>query len=63
MSGLLKPWAAYELISELKQAIKIPIHLHTHDTSSLQSATYLKAIEAGVDVVDCCIGAKSGLTS
>jgi pyruvate carboxylase len=63
MSGLLKPWAAYELISELKQTIRIPIHLHTHDTSSLQSATYLKAIEAGVDVVDCCIGAMSGLTS
>ena len=63
MSGLLKPMAAYELISELKQTIKIPIHLHTHDTSSLQSATYLKAIEAGVDVVDCCVGAMSGLTS
>lgn len=63
MSGLLKPWAAYELIGELKQTVKIPIHLHTHDTSSLQSATYLKAIEAGVDVVDCCIGAMSGLTS
>lgn len=63
MSGLLKPWAAYELIGELKQTVRIPIHLHTHDTSSLQSATYLKAIEAGVDVVDCCIGAMSGLTS
>ncbi|GAA4332752.1 pyruvate carboxylase [Flaviaesturariibacter amylovorans] len=63
MSGLLKPMAAYELISELKQTVKIPIHLHTHDTSSLQSATYLKAIEAGVDVVDGCIGALSGLTS
>jgi len=63
MSGLLKPWAAYELIGELKQTISIPIHLHTHDTSSLQSATYLKAIEAGVDVIDCCIGAMSGLTS
>ncbi|MBA2746143.1 MAG: pyruvate carboxylase, partial [Flavisolibacter sp.] len=63
MSGLLKPWAAYELIGELKQTIKIPIHLHTHDTSSLQSATYLKAIEAGVDVVDASIGAMSGLTS
>ena len=63
MSGLLKPWAAYELIGELKSTVKIPIHLHTHDTSSLQAATYLKAIEAGVDVVDGCIGAMSGLTS
>jgi len=63
MSGLLKPWAAYELIGALKQTVNIPIHLHTHDTSSLQSATYLKAIEAGVDVVDACVGAMSGLTS
>jgi pyruvate carboxylase len=63
MSGLLKPMAAYELVSELKQTINIPIHLHTHDTSSLQPATYLKAIEAGVDVVDGCIGAMSGITS
>lgn len=63
MSGLLKPWAAYELVAELKNTIKIPIHLHTHDTSSLQPATYLKAIEGGVDVVDCAIGAMSGLTS
>lgn len=63
MSGLLKPWAAYELVGELKQTVSIPIHLHTHDTSSLQSASYLKAIEAGVDVVDCAIGALSGLTS
>lgn len=63
MSGLLKPQAAFELISELKQTVKLPIHLHTHDTSSLQSATYLKAIEAGVDVIDCCLGAMSGLTS
>lgn len=63
MSGLLKPWAAYELINELKQTVKIPIHLHTHDTSSLQTATYLKAVEAGVDVIDCCMGSMSGLTS
>ncbi len=63
MSGLLKPWAAHELVGELKQVVNIPIHLHTHDTSSLQSATYLKAIEAGVDVVDCCIGSLSGVTS
>lgn len=63
MAGLLKPYSAYELIAELKQKIKIPIHLHTHDTSSLQSAMYLKAIEAGVDVVDVALGGVSGLTS
>ncbi|MGG8496919.1 pyruvate carboxylase [Tenacibaculum sp. TC6] len=63
MAGLLKPQAAYELISALKSEINIPIHLHTHDTSSIQSATYLKAIEAGVDVVDVALGGLSGLTS
>ncbi|MEW6470145.1 MAG: pyruvate carboxylase [Bacteroidota bacterium] len=63
MAGLLKPYAAYELISALKEEVKIPIHLHTHDTSSLQSAMYLKAIEAGVDVVDVALGGLSGLTS
>ncbi|WP_434035763.1 pyruvate carboxylase [Formosa sp. 4Alg 33] len=63
MAGLLKPYAAYELISALKSEINIPIHLHTHDTSSIQAATYLKAIEAGVDVVDVALGGLSGLTS
>jgi pyruvate carboxylase len=63
MSGLLKPYAAKELIGALKDTVKIPVHLHTHDTSSLQSATYLMAIDAGVDVVDCALGSLSGLTS
>uniref|UniRef100_UPI003593F671 pyruvate carboxylase n=1 Tax=Pricia sp. TaxID=2268138 RepID=UPI003593F671 len=63
MAGLLKPDAAYELITALKSEIDIPIHLHTHDTSSIQSATYLKAVEAGVDVIDVALGGLSGLTS
>ena len=63
MAGLLKPYAASELVGALKAELKIPIHLHTHDTSSLQPATYLKAIEAGVDVVDVALGGLSGLTS
>lgn len=63
MAGLLKPYAAKELITALKSEVNIPIHLHTHDTSSVQSATYLKAIEAGVDVVDVALGGLSGLTS
>ncbi|MGB3851852.1 MAG: pyruvate carboxylase subunit B, partial [Tunicatimonas sp.] len=63
MAGLLKPYAATELIGALKDAVDLPIHLHTHDTSSIQPATYVKAIEAGVDVVDVAIGAMSGLTS
>jgi pyruvate carboxylase len=63
MAGLLKPYAAEVLITELKKHISIPIHLHTHDTSSIQSSTYMKAIEAGVDVVDVALASMSGLTS
>lgn len=63
MAGLLKPMAAEILISELKSHIDIPIHLHTHDTSSIQSTTYLKAINAGVDVIDLANSALSGITS
>jgi pyruvate carboxylase len=63
MAGLLKPQAAYELISALKETISIPIHLHTHDTSGNGIFTYAKAIEAGVDVVDVAVSSMSGLTS
>ncbi|NND06109.1 MAG: pyruvate carboxylase [Saprospiraceae bacterium] len=63
MAGLLKPQAATMLIEALKETIDIPIHLHTHDTSSIQSATYLKAVEAGVDVIDLSISSLSGLTA
>ena len=63
MAGLLKPYAAEVLIHELKEAVNLPIHLHTHDTSAVQSATYLKAIEAGVNVIDVALASMSGLTS
>ncbi|WP_139491294.1 pyruvate carboxylase [Brevibacillus dissolubilis] len=63
MAGLLKPYAAYELITALKQEIGIPIHLHTHDTSGNGGAMLLKAIEAGVDIVDAAVSSMSGLTS
>lgn len=63
MAGLLKPMGAAHLISHLKEAIDIPIHLHTHDTSSIQSTTYMKAIDAGVDVIDVALSSMSGLTS
>ncbi|MBA3899700.1 MAG: pyruvate carboxylase, partial [Bacteroidetes bacterium] len=63
MAGLLKPYAAAELIKALKKTVDLPIHLHTHDTSAIQSATYLKAIEAGVDVIDVALASMSGLTS
>ena len=52
MAALLAPYDAYDLISALKDAVSIPIHLHTHYTSGLGQMTQLKAIEAGVDVVD-----------
>lgn len=55
MAGLLTPYNAYELVSQLKKAVKVPIQLHTHYTSGVASMTYLKAIEAGVDVVDCAL--------
>ncbi len=63
MAGLLKPQAAYQLISELKETVDIPIHLHTHDTSGNGIYTYAKAIEAGVDIVDIAMGSMAGLTS
>jgi len=63
MAGLLKPYAAEELIPALKEAVDLPLHLHTHDTSSMQSATLLKAIEKDVDIVDACMSSMSGLTS
>ncbi|MFS8650702.1 MAG: pyruvate carboxylase [Caldibacillus sp.] len=63
MAGLLKPEAAYRLVSELKEKIDIPIHLHTHDTSGNGIYTYVRAIEAGVDIVDTAISAMAGFTS
>ena len=63
MAGLLKPYAAEQLVGALKSELKIPIHLHTHDTSGGQIATLIKAAEAGVDIVDAAMGPLSGLTS
>jgi len=53
MAGILSPGDAYKLIEALKKTVKVPINLHTHYTSGMASMTYLKAVEAGVDVVDC----------
>lgn len=55
MAGLLKPYTAYELVSELKKEVRVPIDVHSHYTSGLASMTYIKAIEAGADIVDCAI--------
>ncbi|MEM6742289.1 MAG: pyruvate carboxylase, partial [Pseudomonadota bacterium] len=63
MAGLLKPEAAKELVSAIKSETGLPVHLHTHDTSGISAATLLAASEAGVDAVDACMDAFSGLTS
>ena len=55
MAALLLPYTAYDLVKAMKEEIKIPIQLHTHYTSGEASMTYLKAIEAGVDVIDCAM--------
>jgi oxaloacetate decarboxylase alpha subunit len=59
MAGLLKPYVAYELISKLKQTVKIPIHMQCHATTGLSTSTYLKAVEAGIDNVDTAISSMS----
>ncbi|WP_275286267.1 sodium-extruding oxaloacetate decarboxylase subunit alpha [Halomonas elongata] len=59
MAGLLTPYDAYELVSRLKQALDIPIHLHCHATTGMSTATALKAVEAGVDNVDTAISSMS----
>ena len=63
MSGLLKPYVAEDLVKKLKAAVKIPIELHTHCTSGFGHATYLKAIEAGVDIIDTALAPFSSDTS
>jgi pyruvate carboxylase len=63
MAGLCKPYAAYELVKTLREEISIPVHFHTHDTSGVNSASVLKAADAGADVADAAIAAMSGGTS
>lgn len=63
MAGLLKPQAAYRLVSELKETTDLPIHLHTHDTAGNGIITLSAAVKAGVDVVDVATSAMSGATS
>lgn len=63
MAGLLKPKAAYILVSELKEITDLPIHLHTHDTSGIGVMTYVEAVRAGVDIIDVASSSFSGHTS
>jgi pyruvate/oxaloacetate carboxyltransferase len=55
MAGLISPYDAYDLVKALKETVSVPIHLHTHYTSGMASMAYLKAVEAGVDILDCCM--------
>ena len=63
MSGLLKPYEAYQLVKTIKNSVKVPVHLHCHYTAGLGSMTLLKAIEAGVDGVDTAISSLAMGTS
>ena len=63
MAGMISPYAAYELVGQLKAEIDLPIQLHTHYTSGMGTAALLKAVEAGVDIVDTAISSLALLTS
>ena len=63
MANLLLPYKAYSLVKRLKESVKIPIHLHTHNTSGTGDMTLLKAIEAGVDIVDTALSPLGNGTS
>ncbi len=59
MAGLLRPYVAYELITRLKASVDIPIHMQCHATTGLSTATYIKAVEAGIDNIDTAVSSMS----
>lgn len=63
MAGILSPYASYDIIKAWKELLKIPVQLHCHYTSGMASMAYLKAIEAGVDVIDCALSSMALQTS
>jgi len=63
MAGLVSPYDAYNLIKALKDAVDIPLHLHTHFTSGMGDLALLKAVEAGVDIIDTCMAPYAYRTS
>ena len=63
MSGILLPEVAYKLVKELKSVLRVPVEVHTHATAGLASMTYIKAVEAGADIIDTAISPLSGGTS
>ena len=63
MAGLCKPYAAHAIVKALRDEIGVPIHFHTHDTSSVQAGSILRANDAGVDIADAALASMSGMTS
>jgi len=63
MAGLLTPSATYDLVARLKERVRVPIHIHSHDSTGLASMSYLKAIEAGAEIVDTAISSLASGTS
>ena len=63
MAGLIAPYDAYAIVKALKETVKPPIHLHSHFTSGMSSMSHLKAIEAGVDIIDTCMSPYAFRTS
>jgi len=63
MAGLVAPYDAFNLITALKETVKVPVHLHTHFTSGMGDLALFKAIEAGVDIIDTCVGPYAYRTS
>lgn len=63
MSGILAPYVAYELVRRLKETVEVPVQLHCHASTGMASNSYIKAIEAGADVVDCAAAPLSLYTS
>lgn len=63
MANLLLPYDAYQLVKSIKARISVPLHIHTHNTSGTGDMTYLKAIEAGADIVDCALSPLANGTS
>lgn len=63
MAGMVSPYVAYDLVSELKARVGLPVQFHTHSTSGMATAAAIKAAEAGVDIVDTAISSLAGMTS
>jgi oxaloacetate decarboxylase alpha subunit/pyruvate carboxylase subunit B len=63
MAGLIAPYDAYAIVKAIKQVVTVPVHLHSHFTSGMSAMSHLKAIEAGVDIVDTCMSPYAFRTS